>query len=92
MSGQVIYTGTEEEVVRAVDTRTWEEVTELTGHRCAVLDMVMEGDTGVTVSEDGTARVLYLRVNRIWPLIVTSCLSFSCMYNACYHYTNLHSE
>ena len=64
VSGQVVYTGTEEGVVRTVDTRTGEAVTELTGHKGAVLDMVMRGDTGVTVSDDGTARAWDLRINR----------------------------
>ena len=64
VAGGVVYTGTEEGVVRGCDMRTGEAVCELSGHKGAVLDMVMRGETGVTVSDDGTARVWDLRVNR----------------------------
>ena len=59
----VVYCGTEEGVVRGVDSRTGGAVLELTGHKGAVLDLVIVGDNMVTASDDGTARVWDLRVN-----------------------------
>ena len=62
VAGSVVYCGTDEGVVRGVDTRTGELVSDLGGHKRAVLDMVMQGEAGVTTSDDGTARVWDLRV------------------------------
>jgi len=64
VSGEVVYCGTEKGLVRGIDTRTGTPVLELSGHRGAVLDMVMCDNLGVTASDDGTARVWDIRVNR----------------------------
>ena len=60
----VLYCATEEGVIRAVDTRTGEAVGEWRGHSGPILDMIVSGQTGLTASDDGTARVWDIRVTR----------------------------
>ena len=60
----VLYCATEEGVMRAVDTRTGEAVGEWRGHSGPILDMIVSGQTGLTASDDGTARVWDIRVTR----------------------------
>ena len=60
----VLYCATEEGVIRAVDTRTGEAVGEWRGHSGPILDMIVSGHTGLTASDDGTARVWDIRVTR----------------------------
>ena len=61
---EVLYCATEEGVMRAVDTRTGEAVAEWRGHSGPILDLVVSGQTGLTASDDGTARVWDVRVTR----------------------------
>ena len=61
---EVLYCATEEGVMRAVDTRTGEAVGEWRGHTGPLLDLVVSGQTGLTASDDGTARVWDVRVTR----------------------------
>jgi len=60
----LVYCGTLEGSVRAVDIRTGAAANEWTGHQGSVLDMVLAEDEGtlVTASDDGTARVFDIRL------------------------------
>ena len=53
-----------EGLVRGVDTRSGAAVCEWSGHKSAVLDLAVTDTMAVTTSDDGTARVWDLRVNR----------------------------
>ena len=64
VSGDTVYCGTGEGLVRGVDTRSGAAVCELSGHKSAVLDLAVTDTMAVTTSDDGTARVWDLRVNR----------------------------
>ena len=54
----------EEGVLRAVDARTGAAVGEWRGHNKPVLDLIVSGEKAVTASDDGTARVWDLKIER----------------------------
>ena len=60
---QVVYCGTREGAVRAVDMRSGESVAEFLGHREAVLDLALCRDSGslLTAADDGLAKVFDIR-------------------------------
>ena len=61
---EVLYCATEEGVLRAVDSRTGGAVAEWRGHTGPILDLLVEGQTAVTSSDDGTARLWDVRIQR----------------------------
>ena len=64
VAGDLVYCGTDQGLVRTVDTRTGAPVMEFTGHKGTLLEMSLSGQTMVTASDDGTAKVWDIRVNR----------------------------
>ena len=61
---ELLYCATEEGVLRAVDTRTGAAMGEWRGHNKPVLDLIVSGEKAVTASDDGTARVWDLKIER----------------------------
>jgi len=60
---QLVYCGTREGAVRCVDMRSGASVAEFLGHRAAVLDLAVCGDSGslLTAGDDGSAKVYDIR-------------------------------
>jgi len=64
VSDSVLYCGTLEGAIRAIDVRTGDAVNEWTGHEGNIMDMDLSESILVTASDDGTSRVFDLRVCR----------------------------
>ena len=64
VAGNLVYCGTDQGLVRTVDTRTGAPVMEFSGHKGTLLELSLSGQTMVTASDDGTAKVWDIRVNR----------------------------